>query len=123
MRDAGLPLPQYKIDGFMLCASIFNQAQDEAQDEAQELTETETQILSYCLAEELSAAEIMKQLGHKKLSGNLRKAITALRERAFIVFTLPQTPKSKNQKYKITPAGRQHLTALRKNMQKNGGEH
>lgn len=44
-------------------------------------------------------------LGHKSISGQLTKVINKLREEELIEWTIPETPKSSKQKYKLTKRG------------------
>jgi predicted HTH transcriptional regulator len=85
---------------FMSARNI--KAQEEAQEEAQEdLTETEKKILYYLQDSSLSSKELSNRLGLKSLSGSFKKAIKHLLEMNLIEYTIPEKPKSKNQKYKL----------------------
>jgi len=57
----------------------------------------------------LSTKEIVALLGHASLSGNVKMAIGELMENDLIVFTIPEKPKSRLQKYSITESGREVL--------------
>ncbi len=57
----------------------------EAQVEAQVGAQVDFHILQACTKQALSSAEIAAALGHKSLSGNLRKALPALREAGLLV--------------------------------------
>jgi len=59
--------------------------QVEAQIEAQ----VDLRILRACAKQPLSSAEIATMLGHKTLSGNVRKALPALRQAGLLEYTLP----------------------------------
>jgi DNA-binding PadR family transcriptional regulator len=45
-------------------------------------------------------------LGHKQLSGNLRKALPELRKAGFIEYTISDKPNCPLQKYRLTDAGK-----------------
>jgi predicted HTH transcriptional regulator len=78
------------------------EAQEEVQEEAQEdLNETEKKILYYLQDNNLSSKELSNRLGLKSLSGSFKKAIKHLLEMNLIEYTIPEKPKSKNQKYKL----------------------
>jgi len=75
--------------------------QAEAQAEAQaQLNETEIKVLEYLNTENLSSARLVDKLGLKSLSGGLKNAIKHLLELELIALTIPDKPKSPNQKYK-----------------------
>jgi ATP-dependent DNA helicase RecG len=90
-----------------------DQAQVEAQDQAQVEVEAQAQvnfkILSACAQGPLSSAEIAAAMGHSQLSGNLRKALPRLRQAGLLAFTVPDKPRSRMQKYRLTETGRKWL--------------
>ncbi len=67
--------------------------------------DVDTQILAACLNAPLSSAEIASALGHKQLSGNLRKALPRLREAGLLAYTIPESHNSRLQKYRLTKKG------------------
>ncbi len=90
------------------------QAQEEAYVEAHveahvDFTETELKILKMCLKNPIGNKEIIKNLGYKSLSGNVKKALQKLKSAAVIAYTIPDRPKSRFQKYAITKKGRKYL--------------
>lgn len=68
-------------------------------------------ILKSCSDQARSSAEIARSLGHKQLSGNIRKALARLRQKGFLGYTLPEKPSRRLQQYRITEKGR---TLIRK---------
>jgi ATP-dependent DNA helicase RecG len=89
---------------------VENEAQADALNEVQERVRVKGQvdahILAVCLLAPLSSAEIANALGHKQLSGNLRKALPRLREAGFVEYTIPESPNSRLQKYRLTEKGK-----------------
>ena len=77
-----------------------------AQVGAQVRVQVDLHILSVCATKPLSSAEIAAALGHKQLSGNLRKALPRLRESGLLAYTIPEKPNSRSQKYRLTAKGK-----------------
>ena len=73
---------------------------------AQVRGEVDAHILAACSAGPLSSAEIAQALGHKQLSGNLRKALPRLRDSGLLAYTIPENHNSRLQKYRLTEEGR-----------------
>ncbi|WP_462269875.1 Fic family protein [Desulfobacter sp.] len=69
-----------------------------------DLSETAQKILNVC-KKALSGPELLGILGYKSRTRNFRIAMADLMERDLIEMTLPETPKSKNQKYRLTQSG------------------
>jgi len=88
--------------------------ESEAQVRAQVEAQVTRRILLECAEKPLSSAEIAFALGHKQLSGNLRKALPDLRKAGLIEYTIPDKPKSRLQKYRLTDAGEQLLRSIQK---------
>jgi ATP-dependent DNA helicase RecG len=87
-------------------------AQVEAQVEARVEAQVNRRILLACAEAPQSSAEIAASLGHKQLSGNLRKALPELRKAGFIEYTIPDKPNSRLQKYRLTDAGKHLLKSM-----------
>jgi len=81
--------------------TTFYLEKKEAQVEAQvDLNDTEKKVLEFLNFENLSSAQLVQKLGLKSLSGSLKNAIRHLLEIKLIELTIPDKPKSRNQKYK-----------------------
>ncbi len=62
-------------------------------------------ILNVCQSGPRSSSEIAAALGHKTLSGNLRKALPRLKAAGLLAYTSPSHPRCRYQKYRLTPGG------------------
>jgi ATP-dependent DNA helicase RecG len=67
-------------------------------------------VLRLLLEANAGKSQLAKQLGHKSVSGELKKQITNLLMLEFIELTLPDIPNSPLQKYRLTDLGREQLT-------------
>jgi len=98
------------------------EAHDEAHDEAHvigqeaqveahvELNETELKILCTC-EEPKSTPELLKFLGYKSRTGNYKTALSNLLDLGLVEMTIPESPRSKSQKYIISEKGLSILNA------------
>jgi len=57
----------------------------------------------------LSSSELLKLIGNESRSGYFKKIIKQLLNNKLIQLTIPDKPKSPNQKYKITKKGLEQL--------------
>lgn len=71
-------------------------------------------ILKGCSERTLSSKEIAENLGRTGKSGNFKRAISLLRGRGLIRYTIPQNPGSSKQKYRITSKGMEILKQYEK---------
>jgi len=100
--EHSLPKPTFEYEWTAVRTTFYKATvQAEAQAQAQaDLTDTERKVLKYLKNENLSSAELVQRLGLKSLSGGLKSAIKHLLEIQLIELTIPDKPKSPNQKYK-----------------------
>lgn len=73
------------------------------------LNQTELTILGLCATKTPGRKEILEFFGHKTFSGNMKKALSHLKELGLIELTIKEKPNSQNQRYKITAAGKARL--------------
>ena len=66
-------------------------------------------VMGLLLEANAGKAELAKLLGHKSVSGELKKQITHLLTLGFIEMTLPDIPNSRLQKYRLTDLGREQF--------------
>lgn len=65
-------------------------------------SDLQTRILMLLKAEPLSRSQIAEALGHRSVSGALKRAISGLMDQGRIAYTLPDKPQSRLQKYRLT---------------------
>ena len=80
---------------------IAQDNQKTAQDKNNNLNKTERAVVDLLEKNILSKVQIANELGYKTVSGNLKEAIKNLLELWLIELTIPDKPKSKNQKYRL----------------------
>lgn len=84
---------------------VDQEAHDEAHDKAHvELNDTETKILQACQKAK-STPELLEILGYKSRTGNYKAALANLLDHGLIEMTLPESPRSKSQKYVLSENG------------------
>lgn len=76
------------------------------------LHDTEQRILRALRSGPRGVKDLVSVLGHKTASGSLRKALDRLDSLDLITLTIPEKPRSKNQKRRLTERGRQVLAIL-----------
>lgn len=72
----------------------------------------ESRILRLLAGGPMSKTELSRNLGQKKISGQLNKVVRLLVDQGKIAYTLPNTPKSRLQKYRLTDKGQVAVTSL-----------
>jgi ATP-dependent DNA helicase RecG len=113
MRKNGSPPPRFDTDEgrtYFLVELPVHPAFLEAHDEAHVgLTETERRILQLLRDGPKAAPEIAAGLGYQSRSGHLKKALDRLGQLELVSLTIPDKPRSKNQKRQLTAKGRRVL--------------
>lgn len=92
-----------------------------AQVEAQVEAQVDLSILKACAEEPMASAEIAAALGHRQLSGNIRKALPRLRAAGLIEYTIPDKPNSRFQRHRLTANGRSLLAKPRREAEERKG--
>ena len=72
------------------------------------LTPLAEQILQNLAKMQLSKNELAEKVGHKSISGELKKQLKQLLQQQLIEFTMPEKPRSRLQRYRLTEAGRKY---------------
>ncbi len=127
-RGAGLAEPEILIDGGFRVTTIRRKmsaeqateqvpghdgVHDGVHDEAHVLTDTESAILTACKVGPLSTPELLRYLGYRTRTGNFKKALGRLCDDIRLIEpTIPEKPRSKNQKYRLTVRGQEFLKKL-----------
>ena len=109
-EDLGLPEPQIvelgmRVRFIVYLAELMHVKTAHKKVKAQvevQVAQVDLEILAACALNPLSSAEIAAALGHKQLSGNLRKALPRLRDAQLLEYTIPDKPNSSLQKYRLT---------------------
>ena len=111
MERNGSPLPQLETDEqctyFLTTLPVHptfegDQVSDQVSDQVDPLV---YKVIEACQTP-LSRAEILNQLGFKNHFDNYKKYIAPALARGWIERTVPDKPRSRNQKYRVTALGR-----------------
>lgn len=75
------------------------------------LLKWQVDILQSCLVNERSGKEILEIAGYKSRTGNFKKGLQKLINFQLLEMTIPDKPKSRLQKYRLTEKGRKYIGA------------
>ena len=67
-------------------------------------------IMRLCKQGPVSVSEIAAKFGQKQPSGHLKRLVREMNRDGILVFTIPETPRSRLQKYRLTDKGRNLLS-------------
>jgi len=82
------------------------EAHDEAHDEAHEpMSDIEQRILVACSHESKSTPDLLQFLGYETRTGNFKRALSRLLALGCLEMTIPDKPRSKKQRYRLTARG------------------
>ena len=91
------------------------EAHEEAHVEAHEpMSDVENNILMACRDNPKNSTELLRVLGYKTRTGNYKKAIRKLLSMDYLELRIPDKPRSRNQKYRLTKKGAGYLKAWKK---------
>ncbi len=119
-RKAGLRSPEFRIDsGFFILiiwrktiyeavVQVDHGAQSRARSRAQSESQS-NQIMHAIWQGPLSMNELVNILGLKSKTGALKRTIGELLANKLLVYTIPDKPNSRLQKYRLTEKGRDFL--------------
>jgi ATP-dependent DNA helicase RecG len=122
-RKAGLRLPQFRLEnGFFILTVWRKRAKPQPESQPESSTSTvlvqyqslENRILSLLKTGALPVSLLSKQLGQKRVSGQLKIVLRKLITDMLIEFTIPDKPNSRLQKYRVTKKGIDYLRKLDK---------
>ena len=97
METAGLPQPEYRVEAFMLYATIRNTKTDANLGGTPQVT-PQVKIIAFC-SEPRSKAEIANHCGFKDIKHFSAHYLKPLLESGRLQMTIPGKPNSRNQKY------------------------
>ena len=128
-KKAGMREPEFKIDGGFFILTVWRKqakkqpkwqpdSQSDSQSESQPESQPESlgdrvQLLLSNGA--LSKSELSDRLGQKEISGQLNMVVRKLLDDKHIELTIPDKPKSRLQKYRLTKKGMDYLKGHKKN--------
>ena len=98
------PQPESRQSRGRVGAELQPESRPESQPES-----LRDRVLGCLVSEVLSKAEISTVLGQKEISGQLNKIVRKLLTEGYIEYTIPEKPKSRLQKYRLTKKGEQAL--------------
>jgi len=112
--DAGLPEPEFTDSGGFK-TTIWRAKPTERINVQPESTvgDLKSRVLNLLVDGPMSRSELSKQLGHKKASGQLYNVVRDLLGDRMIEYTLPETPRSRRQQYRLTERGKTELLNLK----------
>jgi len=117
-RKAGLKLPKFSLeDGFFILTVWRKHVVGRSDPQPESSTSSvlvqyqslEARILVLLKENPLPVSILSKNLGQKKVSGQLKIVLKKLLSDSLIVFTVPDKPNSRLQKYRLTKKGYQFL--------------
>lgn len=117
-RKAGLKPPIFRLENGFFILTVWRK-QTIGKPESQPESSTSSVLVQYQSLEErilallkedpLPVSILSKQLGQKRVSGQLKIILKKLMSNSLIEFTIPDKPNSRLQKYRLTKKGAEYL--------------
>ena len=113
-KDAGLLEPEFTDSGGFKTTIWRAKPTEQIEVQPESIPgDIKSRVLNLLADGEMSKSELSKRLGYKQLSGQLNKVFRHLLADEMIEYTLPDKPRSRHQKYRLTGKGRIELTNLK----------
>jgi predicted HTH transcriptional regulator len=113
-KEADLPAPEFRQESGQFIQTLWRPrgkagpsgAQVGAQEAQVELPVTDVGLLKACQKKPRTGQELLAAAGYTKRTGNFKRSMDRLLGAGLLEMTIPETPKSRLQKYRITEKGR-----------------
>ena len=113
-RDAGLPEPEFTISGGFKTTIWRATPPEQIKLPPESLRgDLKSRVLGVLADGPMSRSELSKKLGHKEVSGQLKKVFRDLLADGMIEYTLPEKRRSPRQQYRLTDKGKTELENLK----------
>ena len=113
-RDAGLPEPEFNDTSGFKTTIWRGKPPEQIKVQPESLPgDLKSKVLNILADSPMSRSELSKKLGQKEVSGQLKKVFQDLLTDEMIEYTLPETPRSTRQKFRLTDKGRTELSNLK----------
>ena len=115
-HEAHAPPPQWESHVASLAVTFLPATPFEEQPELQSELQPESladRVVLLLDAGPLSKSALSERLGQKTISGQLNKVVRELLDAGRIAYTIPEKPRSRNQRYRLTAKGEQRLREMR----------
>ena len=112
--DADLPEPEFNDSSGFKTTIWRGKPPEQIQVQPESLPgDLKSRVLNLLADGSMSRSELSKKLGQKKPTGHLYNIVRDLLDEQMIEYTLPEKPRSRLQKYRLTDKGRSELSNLK----------
>ena len=101
---------EFRMEGG--CFIVCLRKQPESRPESRPESGVSVRMLQALVGGTKSRGELASVLGHKGVSGAVKKSVSSLLEQGLMAFTLPNKPQSRLQKYRLTDKGQAVLEGV-----------